>query len=235
MITEQSDICNFTDDNTLYSCGKRLTEIKENLASDTKSILNWFRLNSLKASPRKFHFMILGDKSHHKYELKINYIKIEPSDGDLLLGITIDKKLTFKQHVENLCRKAQYKRHALRRIRKFLIIKKAKILGNTFIDSQFYYAPLLEMFCRKILYSKIHYKTLKVIYESNDPKDNLLLQSKMVSVHQRHLKFLMTKIYKSISQLKPEFTWSYFTHKDMPYNLRKGPILGLPKTFILLW
>ena len=23
--------------------------------------------------------------------------------------------------------------------------------------------------------------------------------------------------------------WSYFTHKDMPYNL-KGPTLGLPKT-----
>ena len=36
MIIEQSDICNFTDDNTLYSCG----EIKKNLISDTKSILN---------------------------------------------------------------------------------------------------------------------------------------------------------------------------------------------------
>ena len=24
--------------------------------------------------------------------------------------------------------------------------------------------------------------------------------------------------------------WSYFAHKDMLYNLRKGPILGLPKT-----
>ena len=24
--------------------------------------------------------------------------------------------------------------------------------------------------------------------------------------------------------------WSFFTHKDTPYNLRKGPILGLPKT-----
>ena len=23
---------------------------------------------------------------------------------------------------------------------------------------------------------------------------------------------------------------SFFTHKDIPYNLRKGPILGLPKT-----
>ena len=40
---------------------------------------------------------------------------------------------------------------------------------------------------------------------------------------------LKTEIYKSISQLNPEFMWSYFTHKDMPYNL-KGPTLGLPKT-----
>ena len=100
MIIEQSDICNFADDNTLYSCGKWLTEIKENLVSDTKSILNWFRLNSLKANPGKFQFMILGDKSHHKHVLKINSVKIEASDGVLLLGITIGKKLTFKQHVE---------------------------------------------------------------------------------------------------------------------------------------
>ena len=40
MIIEQSDICNFADDNTLYSCGERLTEITENLVSDTKRILN---------------------------------------------------------------------------------------------------------------------------------------------------------------------------------------------------
>ena len=43
IIIEQSDICNFTDDNTLYLCGERLTETKENLIFDTKSILNWFK------------------------------------------------------------------------------------------------------------------------------------------------------------------------------------------------
>ena len=233
MIIEQSDICNFSDDNTLYSCGKILTDIKENLVSDSKSILNWFRLNSFKANPGKFQFMILGDRSHHKHELKINSIKVEASDDVLLLGITIDKKLTLKQHVENLCRKAQYKLHALRRIRKFLTIEKAKMLGNAFIDSQFNYAPLLWMFCRITLYSKIdkiHHRTLKVIYQSNDTYENLLLQSNTVSVHQRHLRFLMIEIYKSISQLNPQFMWSFFTHKDIPYNLRKGPILGLPKT-----
>ena len=145
----------FADDNTLYSCGKSLTDIKQNLVSDTKSTLNWFRLNSLKANPGKFQFMIPGDRSHHKHELKINSIKVEASDDVLLLGITIDKKLTFKQYVENLCRKAQYKLHALRRIRKFLTIENAKMLGSAFIDSQFNYAPLLWMCCRKTLYSKI--------------------------------------------------------------------------------
>ena len=65
MIIEQSDICNFADDNTLYSSGQRLTEITENLIL-TESILNWFRLNPLKAKLRKFQFMTLGDKPHHK-------------------------------------------------------------------------------------------------------------------------------------------------------------------------
>ena len=36
MIIEHANICNFADDNTLYSCEERLTEIKENLLSDTK-------------------------------------------------------------------------------------------------------------------------------------------------------------------------------------------------------
>ena len=40
----------------------------------------------------------------------------------------------------------------------------------------------------------------------------------------------MIEIHKNISQLNPQFMWSFFTLKDIPYNLRKGPILGLPKT-----
>ena len=82
---------------------------------------------------------------------------------------------------------------------------------------------------------KILHKTLNVNYESNDTYDNLLLQGNTVSVHQRHLRFLMTEIHTSISQLNPDFMWSYFVHKDMLYNLRKGPILGLPKTHLFYY
>ena len=51
-----------------------------------------------------------------------------------------------------------------------------------------------------------------------------------VSVHQRHLRFLVTKICKSTTQINPEFMWPYFTYNSISYKLRKGPILYLTIT-----
>ena len=77
------------------------------------------------------------------------------SDNVELLVITTDKHLSFKKHIENLCWNANYKFHALRRIRKYLTAEKAKQLGNAFIDSQFNHAPLIWIFCQNTLYFKM--------------------------------------------------------------------------------
>ena len=139
--------------------------------------------------------MIVGDKTCYKYILKINLTCVQSRDDVTLLGVMIDKNLTFKKHIDNLVRKAQYKLHALRCIRKFYTIEKAKILCNDFIDSQFNYATLMWMFCRKTFYSKIekiHHRTLNLVYGTDDSYKNLLLSSNAVSIHQRHLRFLVT-------------------------------------------
>ena len=54
MFIESCEICNFADDNTLYSSRIELSSILENLKHDMKTVLKWFRINSLKANPRKF-------------------------------------------------------------------------------------------------------------------------------------------------------------------------------------
>ena len=56
---ERSEICNFADDNTIYSCGKDFPKIKENLICIMKNVSKWFRLNSLKANSGKFQSTIL--------------------------------------------------------------------------------------------------------------------------------------------------------------------------------
>ena len=62
MFIENCEICNFADDITVYSCGIELSSVLENLKHDTRTILKWFRINLLKANPRKFQFMILVKK-----------------------------------------------------------------------------------------------------------------------------------------------------------------------------
>ena len=160
----------------------------------------------------------------------INLTEIEESKKVVLLGITIGNLLTFNEHIDNLCRTANYKLHALRRIRKYLPLEKAKLLCNAFINSQFNYAPLVWMFCRKKQYlkiQKIHHKTLKVVYNSNKNYDELLRDNNEFSIHQRHLRALICEVFKSLSNLNPEFMWSYFVFKNITYNIRNGPLLKL--------
>ena len=110
------------------------------------------------------------------------------------------KRKILVSTLTNYCRDTHYKSHALRQIRKYLSLEKARMLGNAFIDSQFNYAPLIWMLCRKGLYfkmQKIHHKKLKVIYQPNKTYEELFELSETVSIHQRHVRFLVTEVYKS--------------------------------------
>ena len=111
--------------------------------------------------------MILGKDLRLPIILNIKNIKIRESQKVILLGLTIDNCLTFKDHIDTLCRNANYKLHTLRRTRKYLTPDKVKVLYNAFINSQFSYASIVWMFCRKMNYikvEKIQYKALKIVF-----------------------------------------------------------------------
>ena len=80
---EKSEICKL--------CGKDLPKIKEDLICTMINILKWFGLSSLKANPRKFQFMILGDKTCYKHISKINLTSVQSSDDVTLLGVMITR------------------------------------------------------------------------------------------------------------------------------------------------
>ena len=66
-----------------------------------------------------------------------------------------DKNLAFKEHFSELCRRALYKLHTLRRIGKYSTVEKAELLANVFINSQFNYVSLIWMFVNKCSIYKI--------------------------------------------------------------------------------
>ena len=73
----------------------------------------------------------------------------------------------------------------------------------------------------------ISYAALKIVFNSNESFENLILHSNEVSNHQKQLHQLTTGIYKSLTDLNPAFIKQFFTVHEIPYNLHNGHILNL--------
>ena len=78
--------------------------------------------------------------------MQIGATLITESVEEKLLGITLDKHLDFKSHVNSLCRKARQKLHALALISSYVDVEKLRIMMNAFVVSQFCYCPRVWMF-----------------------------------------------------------------------------------------
>ena len=146
--------------------------------------------------------------------------------------IKIDINLTFKRYISGLCRRALYKLHTLRRIRKCLTIEKAKLLANSLINSQFNFAPLMWMFANKYSIDrilKIHKRTLQIVsYVYDKSYENLLNRSDDIPIHQKHQRYLAIEVYKSLAKLNSGFMRNFIEGKHTPYSLRRGDLLLLP-------
>ena len=108
------------------------------------------------------------------------------------------------------------KLHAIRKIRGYLTVEKARILANAFIDSQFNYAPLIWVFAGKMLVNKI-FKIQVVYNEYNKSCEELLQLNNNVFIYQRHLQYLALEVFKSLMHLNPEFMWYYFNENPISY------------------
>ena len=62
-----------------------------NLEAYRNNVLAWFNINSLKANPGKFQFMVLGTKEDDSFVLDIGKKKTESSTEVTLLGVKIHK------------------------------------------------------------------------------------------------------------------------------------------------
>ena len=113
------NLCNYADDNILYSIGKSLNMVKENLKINFIIMQKWFYENHVVLNPGKCHYLVLGTRSNSD-TINLNGTKLASSSYEKLLGILIDSNLSFDKHIKSLCRKAGQKLNILARISNYL-------------------------------------------------------------------------------------------------------------------
>ena len=64
ILVEETKVCNYADDTTIYVCGNNLKHIVSSLETDAQKLSKWFRDNNMKLNPDKCHLLIFGEKNN---------------------------------------------------------------------------------------------------------------------------------------------------------------------------
>ena len=222
---DKTKLANYADDTTVYSKEDNITKLLHLLETKASVVLDWFRINEMKANDDKCHLIVANEEN---VSLHLIHDVIKSSDSVKLLGVSIDKQLNFNEHVSKLCKKGNQTLHALARVSKYLSKDKLRILMKSFIESQFNYCPLVWMFHNRTMNNKInrlHERALRVVYNDNmDEKlsfNDLLVRHGAVSIHDRNMQKLAIEMYQVKKEFSPLPMQELFINQTNTYDLRK--------------
>ena len=227
---EKSKIANFADDNTCYAVENNNPLLLKTLEEETNEILKWFCFNEMKSNDDKCHLLIANNDKGY---ITLGGNKIKAEDSVDLLGLKIDKDLTFKDYIIKKIIKANHKFHALTRVSKFMTKEKLKIVMKTFIISQFNYCPLIWMFHNRTLNTKInklHERALRLVYKNDYLTFQELLElDGSLTIHERNLQKLATEMYKVKNHLSTLPIQNLFREQNTLYDLRSERCWEVPR------
>ena len=231
---ERCKLYNYADDNFLSNVSKTSNEAMSSLTHDGNISIKWFNDNGMQANPDKFQFLAISSSKSQKYKLSLrNETEIESEPYVKALGIVIDDKLNFTEHISAICKKAARQLNALARISKYLDFKSRKIIYQSFVASNFNYCPLVWHFCGKVNNSKlekIQERALKIIYRDYESTyEELIVNSNSSTLLNSRLRLMICEVLKCINNENPPCVNNLIEIKDINYSLRNALRIHQPK------
>ena len=127
IIPERKDtfLSGYADDHAIiHSFNLDDNNINQIIENDIGKIKTWMEDNQLKMNDAKTEFIVIGTSSSLRKNtldhVKIGNTNIQHSSNIKFLGINLDEKLSFKDHIQNRTKKANYNLKLIRNIRNIL-------------------------------------------------------------------------------------------------------------------
>ena len=112
----------FADDGTIWKKGSNVTEILSLLKTDLKVLLQWAKKWRMKISLSKTEFCVFSldvdviDQAR-EYNFTVDDKKIMYNKTPKILGVTLDEKMKFESHIDNVEKKAFRSLDLLRKVK----------------------------------------------------------------------------------------------------------------------
>jgi hypothetical protein len=195
-------------------------------------LVKWFNNKMMKANVDKFQFLLLTPKdSNETAVVSINNIVLNSQEEAKLLGVLIDRNLSFNKHVMEKCKKANAKLQVLKRLTSYLSEDCKLAILRSFIVSHFIYCSPLLHFCSKFhrnKMEKILFRGLRFTFNDYESSYECLLEkARMCSVEVMREKSIITEMYKCLHGIGPKYLSEIFSISRT--NSRRGPLFVLPR------
>lgn len=223
----------FADDTLIYYVGENVHECECIMQNEMNSLNEWLCKNKLKLNVSKTKCMCVNDRDWN-FQIVMNGEQIERVNEIKYLGVCIDDKLRFNDHINNLCAKISKKIGFLKRIRRHLSLSCALTIYNTIILPHFDFCSSIIYICNsesqnrlQILQNRAMRTVLKCDYRT--PIQEMLNTLKWLSVLQRLKLNALLMIFKIKQKLYPiylQHNINYITNDR--YNLRNTGDFRLP-------
>jgi len=140
----------YADDNTLTCSDPDHRKVLTNLGKNTRIAIKWFENNLMKVNPETFKIKFLCPpkvQDNVSDGIYVNNFKIYRHHTAKRLGVSIDDKLKFDIHVNDICNKPSRQINALITIRRFLSVDDRLKIYQSFIIAKFNFCPLVWHIC----------------------------------------------------------------------------------------
>ena len=138
----------------------------------------------MKLNQDKCHLLVSGYK-HENIWARIGEVKIWESSKQKLLGVVIDRDLSFNKYVSSLCKKAGRKLSVLSRLSNLMSFQQRRLLLKSLVEPQFRHCPLIWIFhgreiSRKI--NRIDDRSVRISIENTIALSRIYLRRIILSV-----------------------------------------------------
>ena len=148
---------------TLHTSGKDIMQIRSNMQDSLDQVSNWCDNNHMVINPIKTKSMTIATRQKHQVspspldlDLVLNGAKIDQVSEHRLLGITIDSKLRWDSHINNVCKTVLRRVFLLSKLGYIVDIDTRKLFFNAHIKPHIDYVSVVWDGCSYVLKKRLN-------------------------------------------------------------------------------
>ena len=230
----------FADDSNVFVTSKDPVELKTKMQKVIEDMFRWFSANKLTANTGKTQYSIFCKPNKQVPQvlnsLQVLGSKLERSVAAKYLGVTLDDKLTWKQHIDTLTAKLSKTIAAFKIVKNYVNVEQKRSLYFAYIFSRIQYGIELFSSSKKKDLKQVQTKqnrALKVLFnkEHRTPTRELHKELNLLQVQDIGQVNILKFVHKQRLGDTPEAFNNYFTEVNEHHNIntRQAKNLHVPR------